>query len=266
MPEIIGEDILKGNPYPPYHNGDTFEEYACKYFLNKPNFYAVFWTRILNCTDPEAKYKAIQDLVKLPKRKNGFTISTHDDAPITFCDNLLKFAAGGNIDKCIPIPLIASKPPYKPEEKSIFVQFCGSLTHPLRNFISRLIGLDGFSIRVNHWSPSVNKENEEFNFRNMAKSKFALCPRGYGPTSFRLYEALYMESVPIYVSDRFYLPFTEKIKWEKMIVMASDVREGIIKAQRISDSERNDMLAYAKENHEILLNFKTICDYIDELT
>ena len=30
-------------------------------------------------------------------------------------------------------------------------------------------------------------------------SEFHLCPRGYGPTSYRLYECLQSETIPIYV-------------------------------------------------------------------
>ncbi len=30
-------------------------------------------------------------------------------------------------------------------------------------------------------------------------SEFHLCPRGYGPTSYRLYECLQAETIPIYV-------------------------------------------------------------------
>ena len=38
-------------------------------------------------------------------------------------------------------------------------------------------------------------------------SVFGLAPRGYGPTSFRLYETMQMDAVPIYISDVFWLPF-----------------------------------------------------------
>ena len=39
-------------------------------------------------------------------------------------------------------------------------------------------------------------------------------PRGYGPTSFRLYESIEMQSIPIYISDEFILPYSNIIDWE----------------------------------------------------
>jgi hypothetical protein len=39
------------------------------------------------------------------------------------------------------------------------------------------------------------------------RSVFAVCPRGYSPTSFRLYEALQVHTIPIYVWEHVeYLP------------------------------------------------------------
>jgi len=34
-------------------------------------------------------------------------------------------------------------------------------------------------------------------------SKFALCPRGYGKTSFRIQEALQYGAIPVYISDEY---------------------------------------------------------------
>ena len=41
-------------------------------------------------------------------------------------------------------------------------------------------------------------------FENLIKSSFFfLCPRGYGPASFRLYESIELGTVPVYISDLF---------------------------------------------------------------
>ena len=49
-------------------------------------------------------------------------------------------------------------------------------------------------------------------FENLIKSSFFfLCPKGYGPASFRLYESIELGTVPVYISDDFVLPFEEEI-------------------------------------------------------
>ena len=54
----------------------------------------------------------------------------------------------------------------------------------------------------------------------MEISAFTLAPRGFGPTSFRLYEAMAVGSVPIYVwVDKLILPFQDEIDWNEISVV-----------------------------------------------
>ena len=55
-------------------------------------------------------------------------------------------------------------------------------------------------------------------------SVFGLAPRGYGPTSFRLYETMQMDAIPIYISDVFWLPFEDEIEWDKAAVLVTPDR------------------------------------------
>jgi hypothetical protein len=41
----------------------------------------------------------------------------------------------------------------------------------------------------------------------MARSIFALCPRGYGKSSFRIMEAIHFGAIPVYISDEFVTPY-----------------------------------------------------------
>jgi len=52
----------------------------------------------------------------------------------------------------------------------------------------------------------------------MSQSKFCLAPRGYAPTSFRLYEAMALGSIPVYISDEFITPFDDEIDWSEFCV------------------------------------------------
>ncbi len=48
----------------------------------------------------------------------------------------------------------------------------------------------------------------------MSKSTFSLCPRGFGRTSFRRYEALSVCSIPIYIWDDVeWLPYKDVLNW-----------------------------------------------------
>lgn len=51
----------------------------------------------------------------------------------------------------------------------------------------------------------------------MERSVFALCPRGYGRTSFRLYEAMDFGAVPVYIYDDPWLPYSE-LDWSKLAI------------------------------------------------
>ena len=60
--------------------------------------------------------------------------------------------------------------------------------------------------------------NSEISLKNqlkfqqiMSESYFSICPRGYGPTSFRLYESIAAGVVPVYISDSHFLPYAESV-------------------------------------------------------
>ena len=108
----------------------------------------------------------------------------------------------------------------------------------------------------------------------LTQSIFSLCPRGFGPTSFRLYESIQLGAIPIYVSDKFHLPYKNFIDWEKLCLLIDineieNINYGAMTDESInfySDYEKNDLDKgfndfYQIHNHyknirEILLNLK----------
>ncbi|EIE18061.1 hypothetical protein COCSUDRAFT_9502, partial [Coccomyxa subellipsoidea C-169] len=51
-------------------------------------------------------------------------------------------------------------------------------------------------------------------------SNLSFCPRGYGPTSFRLYETLQLGTIPIYVwEDEKWLAFEDKVDWNEFAIV-----------------------------------------------
>ena len=233
------------------------------------------------------------DLLRdLPPNKTYFTVVQHDDG-IVFSSkstNLITFGMGGIGN--IPIPLTydenLSFDTYKNSEKTVFCSFVGSLTHPCRKqmveaFSSRAEVADRISwsnraevadrstmtnkpdifIVVDDWTNQIQEEKQTLYLQVMGKSRFTLAPRGYGKTSFRLYEALRMGSIPVYIYDDPWLPYQDILDWSKMAVLVHvDELDGLYeRLLNIGDDEVAAYLAYYN-NHSHLFSYDGICEYI----
>ena len=180
----------------------------------------IFWTTcyVDNC------YYGIQSVIDtLDKGKKYFTVAQHDDAireklpPDTIC-----FNAGGN-GGGIPIPLVCSpiNDEIKPKlERDIFCSFIGSVTHPIRNLMyNALHTLPKYVLYGKQWTSSVS-DTDFNNFLNISsRSIFSLCPRGYGRSSFRLFEVMQLGSIPVFIYDHRWLPFEDEIDWNEFCVL-----------------------------------------------
>ena len=265
--------IFRPNPkygtYPPYHNGLYLEDLFFETYMNsekKPEnkyYIPIFWTTVyiesvgnpqnyLDTLDPNLEY---------------FTVSQHDDAVIErLPKNTTVYSAGGNRGN-IPIPLVCTEIPEnylnKEHNKDILASFVGSVTHSIRESIVRLYSTDSdFLIKSKGWDINVNREEFEYFFEITNRSKFTLCPRGYGRTSFRLYETFQLNSVPVYVSDEFWLPFTDKINWEEICVLVRSHEIGSLKEKllSISDEKYSKMLETGKKVWSEFFQINKMCE------
>ena len=225
-------------PYPPQHEGDYLEEYFVDNFrdnkqVNDRFFIPVHWTAVFNFKVKEGlgpgtenyslRHQLFEEIKKLDPNKKYFTVSTHDDAPMGgFPKDTKHFYAGGNSDfGTDPIPLIWSGfKSFEDPQKMMFCSFVGSVTHDVRRKMLQVLdNQQGYLLRAYHWQQSVPEDQQKLFKTAMEHSRFTLCPRGYGSTSYRLYESMQLGSIPVYISDKLLLPWSDELNWDDFCVL-----------------------------------------------
>jgi hypothetical protein len=260
-----------GIVYPPFSK-IYFEKYFFNYMLQHPEFMdkyiPIFWTEnqipVLHKALAEKRQKAVGTL---KKDTVYFTVVQHDDGITnTRLPKTVIFGMGGV--GTIPLPLTYENTElfqkYKDVPKTIFCSFIGSLTHPCRlESVKQLREKPNVVIMTNPWSSNVSAENQTKFLEIMSQSRFSLAPRGYGKSSFRMYEALNMKSVPVYVYDEPWLPYKEILDWSKMAVLVhvKDIPTLYETLDAISDEEIANMHAYY-EKYKHLFTYDGMCEYI----
>lgn len=160
----------------------------------------------------------------LPRDKKYFTIVQYDDGPLVdFPFDCKVFAAGGLPDSAVPIPLICDPHTVDVTTKRIPISFIANVdTHPIRKSIAKTMYGKEYCHIGRHASVQFAEKT--------AESHFAICPRGYGKTSFRLYEAIQLGTIPVYISDKFWLPYSDRLDWSKFCVLheGTDNLEGLM--------------------------------------
>lgn len=167
---------------------------------------------------PQA-FKSLQSILRqtldqLDPAQPCFTILGMYDFPIwdwhLFPRNVVVYSAAGGGD--IPIPLLSGDRPFRSPPKDIFLSFMGSLEGAsnaggVRRRMAQM--LEGFAYfgRGPDWE------------KVMGRSVFSLCPRGQAPSSFRLFEAMSLGSIPVYVWDELeWLPYRDELDWSEFSV------------------------------------------------
>lgn len=116
------------------------------------------------------------------------------------------------ISTIAPVAVIQGDP-------DLLFSFVGTLTYPTRAEILRLSheraiveearGINFFT-NDKRGAAGRNAAHERY-LELIARSKFVLCPRGLGPSTFRLYETMAAGRVPVIISDQWLPP--ERIPW-----------------------------------------------------
>jgi len=205
--------------YPSYCTDMMIEQYVSQNYKGEHNriYLPIYWTNYyVNNAYGNGDIKPLYYFLdSLDKTKKYFTICQYDDGILEKPNDLdlLMFSSGNS--QGIPIPLLPSHYlNYDETEGKLYdVSFIGNkTTHPIRQKVVDVLRPWVFDNFVS-----------QHYYQRLYDSWFSLCPRGYGATSFRLYEALMCRSVPIYISDEHILPFSELIDWNRIaIIIHSD--------------------------------------------
>ncbi len=256
--------------YPPYHTGAYLEDYFCNWFYeNKVDverqYIPVSWTTCYI----DKKTEGLQELLdKLDPNDKYFTVCQYDDGILNrLPPDTLQFNAGGNSGG-IPIPLICSQMPpveTKDVEKTILASFVGSATHPVRDeMYQTLRDMRDYVFRVKSWTPEVVEEDLESFTSIASRSKFLLCPRGYGLNSFRLYEAFQLGCVPVIITDKFFLPWQDELYWPdfSVLITRNNIENIHFVLDNVTESDYNNMLSNGQKLYKEYFTLEGVCQQI----
>ncbi len=225
--------------YPSLNSNKNFESYFYDYFLDNSfdsqlTYIPVQWTNLLINRNYGKEIDDLKDFLNtnIEKNKKYFTIVQYAGGPIVELENTIIFSMGGvfntNINKnseVIPLPLVYDhKFENLGEKKKYIASYVGRNTHKSRLKIEQMISKkDKFFIKnLDTMNSNIEKENIVLFEKMIQESYFSLCPRGFGPTSFRLYESIKMGTVPVYISDDFFLPYKQLLDWSKFSILLNN--------------------------------------------
>jgi len=265
--------------YPPFKNGRYMEEYAYETLLAKQNeiqtdlvYLPIFWTNLQNhpgFAQSRVKYDIVlnQVLQTYPKTTRFFTIVQHDDGPQLQLpkDTVIFGACTGTI----PLPLIYEDKTNRlsqleRKEPDIFASCVGALTHPVRQRMANAVESRPYIVcrMQKGWNVKVPTEQADEFLDLTLRSKFCLAPRGYGRSSFRFFEAILMDTIPVYCWDDVeWLPYKEHLDYKLFSVSISDISKTYDILSGISEDRYQEMkLELQKVKHWFTL--EGMMDYI----
>lgn len=208
--------------YPMHQRGDRLEDYLYKYFSGLEKIVDTDWVFLpISWDNYQVKAKFGKDTAMMNKLED-YINSTMKQYPDKKFWSVCEYVDGIGVDIYDPsrlhmfycarsggtsLPLLCDPHEGIERPRDYVACFVGSeKTHPIRQSIVDTFGSDDRYF--------VRRSCDTATFVDaMARSHFALCPRGYGPTSYRLFEAMQFGTVPVYISDEFILPMQDELEW-----------------------------------------------------
>lgn len=269
--------------YPPHQGYNPMvEERAYSFFLTKKElesdyiYIPIQWTSFHINNDYGNNVQPLIDycnnLIRNYPSEKFFTVVQYDGGTLVPIENCKIFASSGNFNSQIgknstyePIPLLCDPHDGFPKkDKKYKIGYVGRNTHPIRSkMYEYLKNFDEYNIIVN------TNYNENQVFRDVLyNSVFALSPRGFGPASFRMYEAIQMQCIPIYISDEFWIPFKNYIEWDKMCLFIGENEIETIPEKvdlLLENGEYKNMIDYGQEMYKKYLTWDGCLNTIAEM-
>jgi hypothetical protein len=244
--------------YPPFKNGKYMEEYVYDYIIKHQNdidsnlvYIPAFWTNIQIHPNFQNMKSNFNILLKrayslLSETTKYFTVVQADvGVELVLPKNTTVFGA------CygdIPLPLIyedttnklvSTERNYK---RDIVASFVGThTTHPLRLDIFNTLYSDNNIKFVSKpdWTNKISDNLAQIFIDTTLQSKFCLAPRGFGRSSFRFFEAMLLDTVPVYVWDDIeWLPYKDELDYTKFSISVH--KDDIPKLSNILKSISNE--------------------------
>lgn len=234
------------------------EEFMHEYVMTHPIqttlvYIPIYWTNLQNHPGfSKEKYNFLlqQAFKKMPPTTRYVTVVQHDDGPLlTLPKETIIFGA---CTGTIPLPLIYEDvtnrlltTPRQPKDQ--LASFVGSITHPIRSELIQLFqNRSDVSCPIQtQWTASVSDPAAEIFINETIRSKFCLAPRGYGRSSFRFFEAMQLDTIPVYFwDDEEWLPYREHLDYFAFSVSISKKEIGNTeeRLRGISDEKYQEMV------------------------
>jgi len=188
------------------------------------DYLPIYWTRYhLLHDNGKTGQKALQDHVnnKIVRPEKTFTVCQYDDGPLVNLGDAILFLGSRKGQHGIDVPLMSY--PHKDVSalpKCLRASFTGRLrTHPIRSEMQRVLGQ-----RADVDIRDASLGEKPF-VDQILQSYIALCPRGYGGSSFRFFEAMQLGTVPMLIGDIDTRPFKRFLDWNSMSLYAETPEE-----------------------------------------
>jgi hypothetical protein len=263
----------------PAHNADFGVEQDMLRWLNEHpesltddpddadwHYLPVFWTRWhLNHDYGRTGRDELATLVAaaVADDRRTFTVCQNDDGPLVDLGRSVLMLASRKSADGIDIPLLSSahRRPRLPVRARWRASFVGRLdTHPIRREMAKALEGDD-EVRV------LDGEHGTRRFvRTTLASKVVLSPRGYGGSSFRIYEAAQLGRVPLLLGDLDTRPFKSALNWSSFSLYTDDPSQLPALIRSVDTASLDAMGRAASKAWEAHLTFGRWCHHaLDEL-
>lgn len=224
--------------YPPFKKGRYMEEFVYDYLRAHQDtihtslvYLPIFWTNLQNhpgFSQSSTKYNLLlqRAFQTFPPETRYVTVVQHDDGPLlTLPPNTIVM---GSCTGTFPLPLLyedtshflEQQPRVSLHQRPILASFVGTNTHGVREQMVHYLTQQNVICHVkSSWTSSVSQENAMLFIETTLSSRFCLAPRGYGRSSFRFFEAIQLDTIPVYIwDDKCWLPYQDRLDYSEFAV------------------------------------------------